>query len=110
MGEFTRHEVDLSLEQMSSLKALGPDGMPPVFHQHYWGSIGANVSFSVLSCLNAGKIPASINHTCVTLIPKVKCPERVTKFWPIALCNIWYKLISKVLANQHKSLLPIVIS
>lgn len=64
----------------------------------------------MLSCLNSGTIPASLNQTYITLIPKSKSPKRVFEFRPIALCNILYKLISKVLANQLKSLLPYVIS
>lgn len=34
----------------------------------------------------------------------------VTKFRPIAIGNILYKVISKVLANQHKRILPKIIS
>ena len=68
-----------------------------------------DVSQAVLSSLNIGNILASINHTFVTLIPKVKSPERVTEFRPIALCNILYELISKVLANRLKCFLPSVI-
>ena len=69
-----------------------------------------DVSQAVLSCLNTSNIPASINHTFVTLIPKIRSPERVIEFHPIALCNILYKLISKVLANRLKRFLPSVIS
>lgn len=107
--EFTKGEVDLAFKQMSPLKAPGPDGMPPLFNQHYWNNISMDLSEAVLSFLNIGNIPASINHNFVTLIPKVKIPERVTEFRPIALCNILYKLISKVLPNRLKSLLPSVI-
>lgn len=32
---FSRIEVDLALKQTSPLKAPGPDGMPPIFYQHY---------------------------------------------------------------------------
>ena len=33
--EFTRLEVETALKQMAPLKAPGPDGMPPLFFQHY---------------------------------------------------------------------------
>ena len=85
---------------MAPLKVPGPDGMPPIFYQHYWDSIGDDISCVVLSCLNSGSIPASLNHTHITLIPKLKNSERVADFRPISLCNILYKLISKVLANH----------
>ena len=35
VGEFSHVEVDMALNQMAPLKALGPDGMPPFFYQHY---------------------------------------------------------------------------
>ena len=53
---------------------------------------------------------SSLNHTFITLIPKVKSLEYVTEFCPIALCNILYKLVSKVLANRLKKVLPHIIS
>ena len=103
-------EVDTTLSQMAPLKAPGPNGMSPIFFQHYWKAIGSDVAAAVLSCLNSAHIPAGINHTYLTLIPKVKIPKPVTEFRPIALCNIVYKLISKVLANLLKVILPDIIS
>ena len=50
-----------------------------------------------------------LNHAFLTLIPKVKNPEKVSDFRPIALCYILYKLISKVLANRLKTFLPQII-
>jgi len=55
IGEFTRAEVDMALKQMAPLKAPGPDGMPPIFYQHFWNHIGSDMSQAVLSCLNFGK-------------------------------------------------------
>ena len=35
LAEFLEGEVMLALNQMVPLKAPGPDGMPPLFFQHY---------------------------------------------------------------------------
>ena len=108
--EFTRQEVDLALKEMAPLKAPRPDGMPPLFFQSFWHLIGDDVSKAVLDCLNSYHIPKEFNYTFVTLIPKVKNPEKISKFRPINLCNVIYKLISKVLANRLKPLLPSIVS
>ena len=92
-------EIDTTIKQMAPLKAPGPDGMPPLFYQTFWQHIGPEVSEAVLSCLNSSNLLKSINHTFITLIPKVSNPESVSEFRPINLCNALYKIISKVIAN-----------
>ncbi|XP_075665089.1 uncharacterized protein LOC142634697 [Castanea sativa] len=42
--------------------------------------------------------------------PDVKSPEKMSEFKPISLCNVIYKIISKVLANRLKLILPQLIS
>ena len=110
VAPFGRVEVDIALNQMDPLKSPRPDGMPPFFFQQFWSVIGDEVANAVLTCLNTGSIPPSINRTFITLIPKVKSPVRVSEYRPIALCNILYKLISKVLTNRLKKILPSIIS
>ena len=108
--DFTKQEVNLALKEMAPLKAPGPDGMPPLFFQSFWPLIGDDVSKAVLDCLQSCHIPKEFNYTYVTLIPKVKNLENLFEFGPINLCNVIYKLISKVLANRLKPLLPFIVS
>ena len=108
--DFTREEVEAALKTMEPLSALGLDGMPLTFFQTYWSVVGDDVSFVVLNCLNNCSMPVEINHTFITFIPKVKSPKRISEFRPISLCNVIYKLVSKVLANRLQGLLPDIIS
>ena len=95
---------------MVPLKASGPDGMPPIFYQTFWLDIGMVFYDVVLFCLNSGTFLRSINHTFITLIPKVANPKTVAQFRPISLCNVIYKLLSKVLVNRLKPILNSIIS
>jgi hypothetical protein len=63
----------------------------------------------VLQVLRGDIIPEGWNETVVVLIPKVN-PERLKDLRPISLCNVVYKLISKVLANRSKMILGELIS
>ena len=73
---------------MFPLKASGPDGMPPLFYQHFWSTSGAVVAKIVLDFLNHGIIPPNFNDTHIVLIPKIKDPKRVIDYRPISLCNV----------------------
>lgn len=52
--------------------------------------------------LDTGQSLASINMTNIDLIPKGNSRTTMKDCKPIALCNVLYKLISKVLANKLK--------
>ena len=108
--EFTREEVETALNQMHPTKVPGPVGMSATFFQNYWGIVGNDVTCMVLNVLNNNMSMTEINRTNITLVPKTKNPTNMTEFKPISLCNVVYKLISKVLANRLKIILPHIIS
>lgn len=108
--DFTTREVEQALKQMHPQKASGPDGMPPLFFQHFWSISGEEVTKMVLDFLNLGIFPPNFNETHIVLIPKVNDPKIVTDFRPISLCNVVYKIASKAIANRLKKILPTIIS
>lgn len=91
-------------------KALGSNGMSPLFFQHHWHIIGQSITKALLSTLNTGQMPQVLNHTFITLISKKNHLAIIADYRPISLCNVLYKLISKVLANRLKVLLLCLIS
>ena len=65
---------------------------------------------AVLEFLNTGYMEPDLNYTYIVLIPKIKSPEKIFDHRPISLCNVIYKIISKVLANRLKQILPQLIA
>jgi hypothetical protein len=102
LKEFRREEITIALNQMAPLKAPGPDGFNAFFFQTNWATIGDEVCSVVLNILNSGVMPTELNMTHIALIPKKKDPLCVSDFRPISLCNVLYKIVSKVLANRLK--------
>ncbi|KAL0327023.1 UNVERIFIED_CONTAM: LINE-1 retrotransposable element O protein [Sesamum angustifolium] len=107
---YTATEVKKALFQMAPLKSPGPDGMSPIFFQKFWHIVGRDVTVCVLNLLNSHIMPADLNSTHLVLIPKCKNPEFLTQFRPISLCNVVYKIASKVISNRLKVFLDKIIS
>ena len=84
--------------------------MSPVFYQKFWNIVRSNVTNCVLGTLNSGIMPPDINATHICLIPKRNNPQKITDYRPISLNNVLSCIISKVLANHLKQILPNVIS
>ena len=107
---FTSEEVLKALQQLHPTKAPGPDGTSAIFFHNYWDIAGPNIINMVLNVLNSNLSMTDINKTNISLIPKTNQPTKMTEFRPISLCNTTYKIISKVLANRLKDILPNIIS
>ena len=76
--DFMEWEVEAALKWIAPLKAPSPYGMPPVFYQNYWNLVGNDVTKTILSYLNSTTLPHPLNHTFITLIPKIKNLMAVT--------------------------------
>ena len=109
LQDFRSAEVEKALKQMHPQKAPGPDGMPPLFFQHFWPTVNSVVIKTVVDFLNHGVAPPKFHETHIVLIPKTKNPSRVTDYRPISLCNVAYKLASKVVANRMRVVLKDIV-
>lgn len=98
-----------ALSSMHPDKSPGPDGLNPGFYQHFWDITGKDVILACLSYLNTRSLPG-LNDTTIVFIPKKNNPITASDLRPIALCNVMYKLVSKVLANRLKLVLNSLIS
>jgi hypothetical protein len=107
---YSREEVKKALFNIGDLKAPGPDGLHAIFYKRYWSLIGEELTNEVMTAISSGAVPEGWNNTNIVLIPKVDNPESISQYRPISLCNVLYKVISKVLAARLKAILPEIIS
>ncbi|MCI32183.1 RNA-directed DNA polymerase (Reverse transcriptase), partial [Trifolium medium] len=94
---------------MKPFKAPGSDGFQCIFFKQYWHIVGDDVFKLVKDAFTSGHFDPTISNTLIALIPKVDSPTTFRELRPISLCNIVYKLITKVLVNRLRPLLDSLI-
>eukprot|EP00253_Pinus_taeda_P032094 PITA_32094 len=108
-AKFTKNEVKDALFDMDLDKAPGLDGFTARFLQSCWQIVEKYLYKMVIKSQACQKIRGDTNSTFLALIPKEKGANTFNRFRPISLCNIGYKLITKVISNRLKLILPKVI-
>ena len=103
--EVSDEEIREALWSLKAFNAPGPDGLHAGFFQYFWNEVQASICQEVKKAFVSESIPAFLNTTLVTLIPKCNNPESLANFRPISLCNSVYKVISKVLVSRIRPLL-----
>ncbi|KAK2996151.1 hypothetical protein RJ639_029510, partial [Escallonia herrerae] len=106
----TDSEIEKALNHMGSHKAPGPDGMIALFFKTYRKITSFDVKESVKNFFITGHILKEQNHTLIALILKQDNPVSVNHYQPISLCNVSYKLISKILASRLQAVLHQLVS
>lgn len=61
---------------------------------------------AVQSFFIKGFLPKGLNSTILALIPKKEEARMMKDYRPISCCNVLYKVISKIIANGVKGILP----
>ncbi|PKU86058.1 integrator complex subunit 11 [Dendrobium catenatum] len=109
IASVTFDEVKKAVFEGSVSSTPGPDGFSFGFYRKAWHLIGFQVFKAVNYFFTSGSFPKGMKATAITLIPKNSHAAHINDYRPISLCNVFYKIIAKILANRLKMVLPLII-
>jgi hypothetical protein len=109
--DITIQETGAALKDLQNGKSPGSDGFTPDFYKFFWPDIGEVVFASIIYASTNKHLSIDQKRGVINLIPKKDKDPRLLKNWrPISLLNTDYKIITKILANRIKKVLPTVIN
>jgi hypothetical protein len=106
----SKKEVYDALMSMKSYKAPGPDGFQPIFFKLFWDVVGEDMWNFIKIAFKKGYYDPKVCETFIVLLPKGESQRTFKDFRPISLCNVAYKLISKIIMARLRSFLDEVVS
>ena len=108
--EVSEEEIKAMLSSLKAFKAPGPDGLHAGFFQRFWLTIGTSVINEVKKVFTVRRVSVYLNTTHIALIPKSQGPETLSNYRPISLCNMAYKIVSKIIVARLRPYLDKLIS
>lgn len=91
------------------VRVLGHIVLMLSFSKFFWRDIGGVLLEVVRYIFTTSSLPNSWAYTFITLIPKTDNPK-VFGYRSISLCNVCYKIVTKLISNRLKVILPKLIS
>ena len=105
-----KNEVKQTIYEMENDKSPGIDGIPVEFYKTFYDTLENDLIQLYNNILFIEKSITNTMQKAITLIPK-KGDLNKLKYWrPISLLCTDYKILTKVLANTLKNVLPQIIS
>ncbi|XP_074299345.1 uncharacterized protein LOC141630421 [Silene latifolia] len=106
---FTDMEMMKALTSIDRHKSPGVDGFTSGFFLDNWSTVGPDFKAAVFEFFEKGTLPRAANSTLLVLVPKKETLSFVLEYRPIACCTTFYKVVSKMLANRLREVLPSLI-
>lgn len=98
--------IKTTLFKLSLNRTPGPDGLTAEFFRALWSLLGDEVCTVILDFFKSRFMPSGLNSTSLILIPKRPGADNIQDFRPISCLNTLYKVISRILADRLKEILP----
>ena len=110
-GPVTESDLLNALESMPNNKSSGNDGLTKELYETFWEEIKRSLCNSMTKSYKNGELGTSQKQALIKLIEQKDKGKKLIKNWrSISLLNVDTKLISKVIAERIKTVLPSLIS
>ncbi|XP_020671991.1 uncharacterized protein LOC110091999 [Dendrobium catenatum] len=109
-AEFLLEECKEAIFQQGNNKSSRVDGVTFSFFKCYWKHVGDSTWKAISIFFIFGSMHNEWKDTLIVLIPQVKNPIVPSNFRPISLCQTTYKIVSTMLVNRLKKLMPKICS
>ena len=97
-------EVRAAIGALANGKTPGPDGIPTEFYSAYLDTLAPKLTTLYNSSYERGILPPSLREALLVPIPKPgKDPSSPSSFRPLAILNVDYKILSKILATAFST-------
>eukprot|EP00253_Pinus_taeda_P017747 PITA_17747 len=106
----TEEELHGILKAFNKDKCPGPDGWTIEFFLCFFDILKQDLMHMIEESRTTGRIHPHTSSTYIALIPKKRDADTFLDFRPISLCNISFKIISKIIAERIKGILVIHLS
>jgi len=104
--EIEDHKIVEAINQCGSNKSPSPDGINFRFIKQNWATWKNDMCQAVKWFQSTSKIPKGCNASFTALVLEKQIPLGVEYYTPISLLGYVYNIISNILANKLKSVLP----
>ncbi|KAI3450765.1 hypothetical protein Pfo_007430 [Paulownia fortunei] len=110
ISDISDHEIKEALFDIGEDKSPGPDGFTSCFFKKSWGVVGDQFCRAVKEFFVSADLLKQVNHTIIALVPKSNQSQRAEEFRPIACCNVFYKVIAKIIATRLGNVLDQIVN